>query len=302
MTACRWMVNDSLPMQEKAEITVGDSINDCLRLSQHLLEVSDSPRLDTEVLLAKALGKTRTYLYTWPESRVAPAAQQKFLAYFKRRCRGEPIAYITGEREFWSLPLAVNSDALIPRADTEIVVETALSLYADNPQQPRIVADLGTGTGAIALALAGERPHWTIYALEKFAATAGLAKNNCRRLHRQNVFIIQGDWLTALTAGFDLIVGNPPYIAAADQHLHRGDVRFEPQSALIADRQGLADIECIIAQSYPRLLVGGWLLLEHGYNQASIVMKLLRRHGFSNCFLRRDLNGKSRVSGGNKQY
>ena len=276
------------------------TIAHCLQLAQNLVEISQSPRLDVEVLLAKALGKTRTYLYTWPENEMSADAYDCFLGYLQRRQKGEPVAYIIGEKEFWSLPILVDKNVLIPRSETELLVESALSLYGAEEQRSITVADLGTGTGAIALALASERPHWTVYAIDKSAAATVLAELNCRQLQVQNVRVIQSDWCAALGLNLDLIVSNPPYIAANDQHLNEGDVRFEPNSALVADGDGLADIEQVVAQSYHHLSVGGWLLLEHGYNQASAVLALLEGQGFSHCFVRRDLGGNERVSGGRK--
>ena len=276
------------------------TIAHCLQLAQKLVEVSQSPRLDVEVLLARALGKTRTYLYTWPENKVPTDAYDSFLGYLQRRRQGEPIAYIVGEKEFWSLPILVDNNVLIPRPETELLVETALSRYASDCQRPRAVADLGTGTGAIAIALATERPHWTVYALDKSTAATALAEQNCRRLQVQNVVVVQSDWCAALGHSLDLIVSNPPYIAADDQHLSEGDVRFEPKSALVADGGGLADIEQVVTQSYQHLSEGGWLLLEHGYNQAPAVLSLLEHQGFSDCFVKRDIGGNERVSGGRK--
>ena len=276
------------------------TIADCLKLSQTLTEISPSPKLDVEVLLAAALGKTRTYLYTWPESKVTPDAYSLFQQYVQRRRQGEPIAYITGEKEFWSLPISVDKDVLIPRPETELLIESVLSLYANDREQPKTVVDLGTGTGAIAIALATECPQWIIYAVDKFAAAAFLAKKNCRRLQVENIIVVQSDWLAAFGQTVDLIVSNPPYIAADDKHLNEGGVRFEPKSALISEENGLADIGKVIGQSHQRLSAGGWLLLEHGYNQANTVLELLRNQGFSDCFVKRDISGNERVSGGRK--
>ena len=276
------------------------TIADCLKLSQTLTEISPSPKLDVEILLAVALRKTRTYLYTWPERKVTPDAYNLFQHYVQRRCQGEPIAYIIGEKEFWSLPISVDKNVLIPRPETELLIESVLSLYANDRGQSKMVVDLGTGTGAIAIALATECSQWIIYAVDKSATAVFLAKKNCRRLQVENVTVVQGDWLAAFGQTVDLIVSNPPYIAADDKHLNEGDVRFEPKSALISEENGLADIGQVIAQSYQRLSAGGWLLLEHGYNQANAVLELLQDQGFSDCFVKRDIGGNERVSGGRK--
>ena len=276
------------------------TIAHCLQLAQNLVEIFQSPRLDIEVLLAKALGKTRTYLYTWPENEISADAYDCFLGYLQRRQEGEPVAYIIGEKEFWSLPISVDKNVLIPRPETELLIESVLSIYANNRTQSKIVVDLGTGTGAIAIALATECSQWIIYAVDKSATAAFLAKKNCRRLQMKNVTVVQGDWLTAFGQTVDLIVSNPPYIATADKHLNEGDVRFEPKSALISEENGLADIGQVIAQSHQRLSAGGWLLLEHGYNQAKVVLELLQDQGFSDCFVKRDIGGNERVSGGRK--
>ena len=276
------------------------TIADCLKLSQTLTEISPSPKLDVEILLAVALRKTRTYLYTWPERKVTPDAYNLFQHYVQRRCQGEPIAYIIGEKEFWSLPISVDKNVLIPRPETELLIESVLSLYANDRGQSKMVVDLGTGTGAIAIALATECSQWIIYAVDKSATAVSLAKKNCRRLQVENVTVVQGDWLAAFGQTVDLIVSNPPYIAADDKHLNEGDVRFEPKSALISEENGLADIGQVIAQSYQRLSAGGWLLLEHGYNQANAVLELLQDQGFSDCFVKRDIGGNERVSGGRK--
>lgn len=276
------------------------TIADCLKSSQTLAEVSPSSRLDVEILLAVALKKNRTYLYTWPEKKVTLEAYNLFQQYLQRRCQGEPIAYIIGEREFWSLPISVEKNVLIPRPETELLIESVLSLYKNDFGQAKTVVDLGTGTGAIAIALATECSQWIIYAVDKFATATTLAKKNCRRLQVENVTVVQSDWLAAFDQTVDLIVSNPPYVAADDKHLSEGDVRFEPKSALISEESGLADIRQVITQSYQQLSAGGWLLLEHGYNQAKAVFELLQDQGFSECFVKRDIGGHERVSGGRK--
>ncbi|SDZ94320.1 peptide chain release factor N(5)-glutamine methyltransferase [Microbulbifer marinus] len=259
---------------------------------------SDSARLDIEVLLGHILGRPRTWLYTWPEYELSEAEQRQFDALLARRASGEPVAHLTGEREFWSLPLKVNASTLIPRPETELLVETALQLF---PQHQLRALDLGTGTGAIALALASERPGWHIVAAEKSADAATLAEENRRALGFDNVQIVQSDWFAQIAPQpFDLIVSNPPYIDAADPHLAQGDVRFEPRSALVADREGLADIEQIARRSVEYLETGGWLLVEHGWQQAAAVRDLFAAAGFNNIDSRKDYSGWERLTLGQK--
>ncbi|WP_137974067.1 peptide chain release factor N(5)-glutamine methyltransferase [Pseudomonas sp. F(2018)] len=256
----------------------------------------DSPtaRLDAELLLAAALGKPRSYLRTWPE--YEPSAEQlvAFATLLERRRNGEPVAYILGHQGFWSLDLIVAPHTLIPRPDTELLVETALQLA---PATPRRVLDLGTGTGAIALALASERGGWRVTGVDRIAEAVELAERNRQRLQLSNAEFRLSSWFDALAGErFDLIVSNPPYIAAADRHLGEGDVRFEPMSALVAGADGLDDIRQIIDQAPLHLEAGGWLLLEHGYDQAEAVRGLLGAVGFAAVESRRDLGGHERIS------
>lgn len=259
---------------------------------------SDSARLDIEVLLAHVLGRPRTWLYTWPEYELSASEQAEFEALFARRAAGEPVAHLTGEREFWSLPLKVNASTLIPRPDTELLVETALELC---PQASLTALDLGTGTGAIALALASERPGWRLVAAEKSREALALAEQNRSALGFDNVRLIESDWFAQVPPQpFDLIVSNPPYIDAADPHLNRGDVRFEPHSALVAEREGLADIETIATESAAYLAAGGWLIVEHGWQQAAQVRELFAAAGLQNIASRRDYAGWERITLGQK--
>lgn len=278
------------------------SIAQCLPLAHELEAVSDSARLDIELLLCHILQKNRTYLFTWPDKTLSPEQHEQFIQLFNRRKSGEPIAHILGQREFWSLPLAVNNSTLIPRPDTELLVESVLELFAeDSPQQFRACLDLGTGTGAIVLAIASEKPQWQLVGVDKSVDAVALAQQNRAQLHFNHVQIQQSDWFSAiLTQQFDVIVSNPPYIDPQDLHLEQGDVRFEPRSALIADNHGLADIELIIQQGWDYLREQGWLLLEHGYDQGQAVRDLLTARGFMHVETRRDLGGNERVSIGRK--
>jgi release factor glutamine methyltransferase len=256
----------------------------------------DSPtaRLDTELLLAAALDKPRSYLRTWPEREPSAEQLSAFAALLERRRAGEPVAYILGHQGFWSLDLEVAPHTLIPRPDTELLVETALQLA---PATPLRVLDLGTGTGAIALALASERGGWKVTGVDRIAEAVALAERNRQRLQLSNAEFRLSSWFDALAGErFDLIVSNPPYIAAADRHLAEGDVRFEPMSALVAGADGLDDIRQIIDQAPQHLEAGGWLLLEHGYDQAEAVRGLLGAAGFTAVDSRRDLGGHERIS------
>ena len=258
------------------------------------LPASPTARLDAELLLAAVLGKPRSYLRTWPEHE--PGAEQlaAFAALLERRRMGEPVAYILGHQGFWSLDLEVAPHTLIPRPDTELLVETALQLAPATPQR---VLDLGTGSGAIALALASERGGWQVIGVDRIAEAVALAERNRQRLKLGNAEFRQSSWFDGLAGErFDLILSNPPYIAADDRHLGEGDVRFEPLSALVAGVDGLDDIRQIIAQAPRHLQAGGWLLLEHGYDQAEAVRELLAAAGFTAVDSRRDLGGHQRIS------
>ncbi|MCU1716356.1 peptide chain release factor N(5)-glutamine methyltransferase [Pseudomonas sp. 5P_3.1_Bac2] len=259
-------------------------------------ELADSPsaRLDVELLLADALGKPRSYLHTWPERELEDAQLAQFTAAIERRRAGEPVAYILGQQGFWSLQLEVATHTLIPRPDTELLVEAALALLPATPAQ---VLDLGTGTGAIALALASERPAWQVTGVDRVSEAVQLAQRNGQRLQLANARFVTSHWFSELSGQrYALIVSNPPYIAADDQHLGQGDVRFEPSSALVAGADGLDDIRLIIAQAPEFLSPGGWLLLEHGFDQAAAVRDLLRARGFVQVASQRDLGGHERIS------
>ncbi|WNZ55411.1 peptide chain release factor N(5)-glutamine methyltransferase [Microbulbifer sp. ANSA003] len=273
--------------------SVKENIARCAQLTD-----SDSARLDAELLLGSVLGRERTWLYTWPEYELSEAEQVRYEQLLQRRQAGEPVAHLIGEREFWSLSLKVDSSTLIPRPDTELLVETALEFF---PQGRLRALDLGTGTGAIALALASERPGWEIIAAEKSPAAVALAEENRRSLKLQNVQVIQSDWFSSLEPQpFSLIVSNPPYIDASDPHLVQGDVRFEPRTALVAERQGLADIEHIATTASDYLENDGWLMVEHGWQQAESVRDIFSAAGLNIVSSRRDYSGWERITLGQK--
>lgn len=272
------------------------TIESCLtRAAIALQNISDSPRLDAEVLLSNLLQRNRAYLYAYSDSLVDEAVELKFFQQVARRKSGEPVAHITGSREFWSLPLSVNNSTLIPRPDTELLVETALAICQKD--QARVL-DLGTGTGAIALALAKEQPAWRIDAVDKQANAVQLARQNAAMLALNHVQIYESDWFAAVPADpcFDLIVSNPPYIAKDDPHLLEGDVRFEPQSALIAADDGYADLFFLVREAKKFLCVQGILLLEHGFAQGESLRAYLRQCGYSGVKTVRDYGANERVT------
>ena len=262
-----------------------------------VLAEGESPRADADVLLCHLLGCRRSYLMTWPERELDAAQQATLQGWLARRLNGEPIAHLVGEREFWSLPLKVSPATLIPRPDTEVLVEQALTRI---PQGPCAVLDLGTGTGAIALALKSERPEVDVWAVDRMADAAALARENSVALGLP-IEVRDGSWFEPLgepdrdnTPRFAVIVSNPPYIDGADPHLEQGDVRFEPRSALVADDAGLADIRHIVAHAPAYLLPDGWLLLEHGWDQGEAVRQLLRDSGYREVATVRDYGDNDR--------
>lgn len=256
----------------------------------------DSPGRDAEILLGHCLGKSRTWLYTWPDADIDEVRADSFARLLRQRRRGVPVAYLTGRREFWSLDLEVSEHTLIPRPETESLVEWALQLPLPGAAS---VLDLGTGTGAIALALARERPGWRVMAVDASEQALAVARRNAVRLGLAGVEFMRSDWYRAVAGRrFDLLVANPPYIDGDDEHLSRGDVRFEPRSALVAGESGLADLGALVRGAPVHLHRGGWLLLEHGCDQGGPVRGLLRECGFSAVSTRRDLAGLERASGG----
>jgi len=279
-----------MPFVGKDELS-GLSVSDVLSLSR-LLDV-ESSRLDVELLLCYVLEKSRSWIYSWPEVMLTECQKIKFNELFSRRCGGEPVAYIIGEREFWSLSLQVNPSTLIPRPDTELLIELALSML---PESDVRVLDLGTGTGAIALALASEKALWHLTGVDISADAILLAQTNADTLSLP-VRFLTSDWFTAIKDSlFNLIVSNPPYIASNDAHLAEGDVRFEPKAALVSGEEGLEDLRKIIQQSPDYLKDQGWLMLEHGWKQAPHVRRLMSARGFLSVSSHRDLSRHERVT------
>ncbi|TAM62057.1 MAG: peptide chain release factor N(5)-glutamine methyltransferase [Rhodanobacter sp.] len=254
-------------------------------------------RLDAELLLLHVLGKPRSWLFAHVDDALEMDVQTAFSALVERRAGGEPVAYITGRQGFWSLELEVTPATLIPRPETELLVELALARLPRDA--PCSVADLGTGSGAIALAIASERPLARVVATDASAAALAVAQRNAARLGITNVRFLQGDWLAPLAGQvFDLIVSNPPYIEAADPHLAHGDLRFEPTTALAAGADGLDAIRRIVSDARVHLDPGGWLLFEHGWEQGEAACALLAEAGYVEVFTARDLERRERVSGG----
>jgi release factor glutamine methyltransferase len=265
-----------------------------LRQAIAKLSTSDSPRRDAEILLGNVTGKSRSWLIAFDDAVLDDVQLTQLDALVARRAAGEPVAYLTGEREFWSLSLRVSPDTLIPRPDSEVLVEQAL---AHLPEQPGSVLDLGTGTGAIALALASERPDCQVTGVDRIPAAVALAQHNGDRHGLHNVTFMESDWFSALAGKkYTLIVSNPPYIDADDIHLAQGDVRFEPASALVADDHGLADIKRIAAGARDYLQDNGWLLIEHGWQQGEAVRQILRKNSFQQVETCQDYGGNDRVT------
>jgi len=274
-----------------------DTVADTLRAAAARLADSDSPQLDAELLLAHALGKDRSHLRAYPEAVLGAAQAHRYAELVEARRRGEPIAYLTGEREFWSLLLKVTPATLVPRPETELLVEQSLAAVPVAADWE--VLDLGTGSGAIALAIAKERPRCRVCAVDVSTRALAVARENAHRLHISNVRFMQGDWFSPVAGRrFRVIVSNPPYISDSDPHLGEGDLRFEPRQALASGADGLRDIRRIVTDAAAHLQPDGLLLLEHGYGQGEAVRSLLQAAGFTDIRSLRDLAGHERVSSG----
>ena len=265
-----------------------------LRAAAHRL--GEDGRAEAETLLAHAAGASRAWLYAHADDRLPADAAARFEALIAARIAGTPVAHLTGRRGFWTFDLAVSPDTLIPRAETERLVELALARLP--PDRPLWVLDLGTGTGAIALALAAERPAARVVAVERSPGAAAVARGNAAALGlAARVSVREGDWFDPVAGErFDLIASNPPYIEDDDPHLSRGDLRFEPRTALASGADGLDDLRRIANAAPAHLAPGGWLLLEHGWRQGEAVRTLLRAAGFVDVYTALDLEARERVT------
>jgi len=267
-------------------------IDDAVTWAQFLLVSSDSALLDAQVLLAHVLQKETIYLMTWPERDLSSEQKLAFEALVEQRLNGVPVAHLTGMREFWSLPLKVNDSTLIPRPDTEILVETALQFCSASST----ILDLGTGTGAIILALASEFPTATCRAVDFSDDAVTLARENATLLNINNVSVEQSNWFENVLGEYDVIVSNPPYIDENDHHLGEGDVRFEPLSALVAPENGLADIRLIATQAREYLKADGCLLIEHGFEQGAAVRDIFADLAYDNIKTVKDYGDNDRIT------
>jgi release factor glutamine methyltransferase len=269
-----------------------------LTIARQKLADSPSARFDAEILMAHALDSTRSFLYANPELELPRNRAETFKKLIKQRALGQPVAYLTGSSEFWSLPLKVTPDVLIPRPDTELLVEAGLKNIPSEADWR--IADLGTGSGAIALAIASERKKCELHATDISMAAINVARENARQLGISNIQFHIGSWCEPLRGKFHLIVSNPPYIDADDPHLDQGDLRFEPGTALTPGPDGLHAIRQVSELACPKLLDGGWLMLEHGWQQGPATRKIMEGAGFTNIETLQDLQGHERVTVGEK--
>lgn len=297
------MINGKFPvgMQTRLHFDREITIKHALVWASTLLkETYDSAHLEAELLLAHIIAKSRVFLYTHPEYILNLHQTEQYQQIINKRASGIPFAYLTGTRDFWSLSLTVTQDTLIPRPETELLVELALQLI-NHPTAHLL--DLGTGSGAIALALACEKPQWHLIASDKSQAALNIASKNANQLNLNNIQFFLSDWFQSIPQQpFNAIISNPPYIAELDNHLSQGDLRFEPKDALVSGVNGLDALVHIIENSYERLAPNGWLLLEHGYTQGQAVTETLKQFGYHDIQCWQDWQGHDRVSGGRKVW
>ena len=275
---------------------MADRIKHLLAMAREKLADSPSARFDAEILMAHVLESKRSFLYANPELELPYGRSEAFKKLVRQRAAGQPVAYLTGSAEFWSLPLRITPAVLIPRPDTESLVEAALSRIP--PQADWRIADLGTGSGAVALAIATERPKCEVHATDISRACIEIARDNANRLGLGHVHLHCGSWLEPLRGKFHVIVSNPPYIDADDPHLAQGDLRYEPRQALTPGADGMSAIRVITRHAGDLLVKGGWLMFEHGWHQASATAAVMKDAGFDRIETFRDLQDHERVTVG----
>ena len=276
---------------------MGYSVADMVTGAAVLSEVSESWRLDAQLLLAAAMQCSRESLLARPGQPLTDSQREKYEGTLQRRLQGEPIAYILGRKGFWDFELAVDQRVLIPRPETELLVELALARLSGRENEKLTLADLGTGSGAIAIALARHSDQWQVTAIDKSSEALAVARHNAASLNLANIDFLQSSWCENLQhARFDMIVSNPPYIAPSDPHLKKDGLAFEPDLALIAEAQGLADLSSIVMQTPGYLKNNAWLILEHGFQQGEQVGEMLMENGFADISLWQDLSGLDRVT------
>lgn len=274
-----------------SKTTIQDALRDAERL---LMPVHETARIDAEVLLAYGINRNRAHLHSRPDEILSTEQLDRFTSLIRRRATGEPVAYLTGIREFWSMPLTVTNKTLIPRPETELLVEHALSRIETDAAMR--VADLGTGCGAIALAIASERPLSHVVASDVDGQALNIARINAQQHNISNVEFRQGNWFAPMRGErFHVITSNPPYIGEHDPHIRQGDLRFEPQGALIAGKDGLEAIINIVSGAKPYLLDAGWLIIEHGYKQQSRILELFAHEGYQHMQGKSDHAGHGRL-------
>lgn len=262
-----------------------------------LLTSSESATLDAQVLLSHVLQCNSAHLFAWPEKNLTVQQYAQYEKLIQRRHKGLPVAHLTGYREFWSLNFKVDNSTLIPRPETETLVEFILHNYSDKKHLKLL--DMGTGSGIIAISLAKEKPDWEIFASDISHAALNIAKSNCKQHQTNNLTFIHSNWFEMITqSNFDIIVSNPPYIASNDPHLSQGDLRFEPQNALASGEAGMNDIEHLCLHAKPRLAKNGCLIVEHGYNQQLLVAKCFAKNGYTGVENKKDLSGHNRMTAG----
>lgn len=271
------------------------TIKNILEQAGKKLSRSTTPRLDTEVLLCHVLNQHRTYLFSHAEKMLSDKEYQHWQILLAKRQQQVPVAYLTGQKEFWGLMFDVNAHTLIPRPETELLVE--LVLQHVNREKPSLSClDLGTGSGAIAIALAKENPHWEVTATDISVETLQVAKKNAQKNNSSHILFVQSNWFSAINKKFDIIFSNPPYVAENDINLLTEEIFHEPRCALVAKNNGLADLEKIIQQGQAYLKTEGYLLLEHGSDQGVAVRELFFRHGYERMATFQDLEKRERVT------